>query len=310
MRNAIVATLMLAILPTSTGSLVFSLSQESPDRVVEERVVSYLREHVKPGERLIVSDLYNNVFKSLEERKVLDRLFNTFFKIPLFVAQYKASTNQIPSLADISRQFNLRVPGEAAVLLSIMEDDPRVPRFITRDPGTGEITAVDVDAVKKDRRFGQVLERTLTGWVGKDAPPFSLDLLDGKQLVSDDLKGKTYLLYFWFSGCPPCVRTAPHLVELQKQFGNRGFTVIAVNADRLLELETTDEQIAAYAKKAHFDFPVGHLNKRMQEAYGSVNVYPTLFLVDSKGVVEKHYVNYQPQSVLVEDVSSMLRNGP
>ncbi len=307
MTYTVLIEFLLAVTLTGSGPLALSYGQEKIDRETEERVVNYLRTHVKPGEQMIVTDLYNNVFKSPEERRVLDRLFNAFFKIPLFVAQYKASTNQIPTLADISRQFNLQVPGEAAVLLRIMVDDPRVPRFITLDPTSGEITGVDVDVVKKDRRFGQMLERTLTGWVGKDASPFTLDLLDGKQLNSGDLKGKSFLLYFWFTGCPPCARTAPHLVVLQKKFGNKGFTVIAVNADRLLELETTDAQIAAYAKKAGFDFPVGHLNKKMQEAYGSVNVYPTLFLVDSKGVIEKHYVNYQPLKVLEEDVASMLQ---
>jgi thiol-disulfide isomerase/thioredoxin len=288
-------------------SLGTVFAQEKTDRAIEERIVRYLREHVKPGERLIVSDLNNNVFKTPEERKVLDRMFNTFFKIPLFVAQYKAATNQIPSLADIARQFNLPVQGEVAVLLSIMESDPRVPKFIARDPISGEISAVDVEAVKKDRRFGQLLERTLTGWVGKDAPSFSLDLFDGKTLGSDDLKGKSYLLYFWFSGCPPCVRISPHLADLQRQFGGKGFTVVAVNADRVLELEVTDEQRAAYVKKAGWTFPVGHLNKKMQESYGSVNVYPILFLVDSNGIIQKQYVNYQPLKVLADDVASILK---
>ncbi len=288
-------------------SMAAVVAQEKTDRAIEERIVQYLREHVKPGERVIVSDLNNNVFKTPEERKVLDRMFNTFFKIPLFVAQYKAATSQIPSLADIARQFNLPVPGEVAVLLSIMESDPRIPNFITRDPSSGKITAVDVEAVKKDRRFGQLLERTLTGWVGKDAPPFSLDLFDGKTLASDELKGKNYLLYFWFSGCPPCVKISPHLAELQRQFGSRNFTVVAVNADRLLELETTDAQRAAYVKKAGWTFPIGHLNKKLQESYGSVNVYPTLFLVDSKGIIRKHYVNYQPLSVFADDIATLLK---
>jgi thiol-disulfide isomerase/thioredoxin len=282
-------------------------AQGKSDLATEEKVVQYLREHVKPGERLIVTDLYNNVFKTPEERRALDRLFNTFFKIPIFVAQYKASTNQIPTLADIARQFNLPVEGEASVLLSIIEDDPRVPRFITRDPKTGEITEVNVEAVKKDRRFGQVLERTLTGWPGKDAPAFTLQLLDGKPFSSEDLRGKNYLLYFWFSGCPPCVRISPHLVELQRKFENKNFTVVAVNADRFLELETTDEQRAAYVKKAGFSFPVAYLNKKMQEDYGNVNVYPTLFLVDSKGVIQKYYVSYQAQNVLTEDVAALLK---
>src|SRR5437867_6306759 len=162
--------------------LPLARAQTRADLDTEKRVVEYLREHVKPGERVIVSDLVNNVFKTPEERKVLERLFNTFFKIPLFVAQYKATTNQIPALADISRQFNLPIEGEAAVLLSIIVSDPRVPRFIQRDPKTGEIVSVDVEAVKKDRRFGQILERTLLGWAGKDAPAFTLELMDGGAL--------------------------------------------------------------------------------------------------------------------------------
>jgi thiol-disulfide isomerase/thioredoxin len=296
-----VTTLMLAFAP----GMVFA--QEKNDRAIEERIVRYLQEHVKPGDRLIVSDLNNNVFKTPEERKVLERMFNTFFKIPLFVAQYKATTNQIPSLADIAQQFNLPVQGEVAVILSILESDPRVPGFITRDPATGEITAVDIEAVKKDRRFGQLLDRTLAGWVGKDAPAFGLDLFDGRTLSSEDLKGKTCLIYFWFSGCPPCVRISPHLADLQRQFGNRNFTVVAVNADRLLELETTDEQRAAYVKKAGWTFPSGHLNKKIQDSFGSVNVYPTLFLVDSKGMIVKQYLNYQPLKVLADDAAAILK---
>jgi thiol-disulfide isomerase/thioredoxin len=305
MRVAAVILLLVSFTVVSAGRSMSERAQGSSDLSIEERIVKYLREHVRPGERLIVSDLHNDVFKTPEERKVLDKMFNVFFKIPLFVAQYKSSTNQIPTLADLARQFNLPVPGEVAVLLSIMDDDPRVPKFITRDPKTGEITSVDVEAVRRDRRFGQLLERSLTGWVGRDAAPFSLDLLDGTQLLSDDLKGKNFLLYFWFSGCPPCVRIAPHLVELQKQFGKKNFTVIAVNADRFLELDTTNDQIIAYGKKAGFNFPVGHLNKNMHEAYGSVNVYPTLFLVDSTGIIRKHYVNYQPLSVLATDVEAL-----
>lgn len=281
--------------------------QARPDLATEERIVKYLQQHVTPGTPVIVSDLYNNVFKSPEERKVLDRLFNTFFKIPLFVAQYKASTKQIPTLDDIARQFNMPVKGEAAVLLTIIDSDPRVPKFITRDPVTGEITVVDVEAVGKDRRFGQLLERTLAGWPGKDAPAFTLELLNGKTLSSDDLKGRACLLYFWFSGCPPCVKISPHLTELQRRFGDKGFTVVGVNADKYLELDVTDEQRAAYVKKAGFTFPVGHLSKKMQEDYGNVNVYPTLFLVDSKGVIHKYYVSYQTLETLAADVDALLK---
>lgn len=285
------------------------LQQGKTDLAVESRIVQYLKEHVKPGEPVVVSDLYNNVFKTPEERKVLNRLFNTFFKIPLFVAQYKATTNQIPTLADISRQFNLRVAGEAAVLLSIIESDPRVPGFIKRDPASGEITSVDVEAIKKDPKFGQVLERTLTGWVGRESPPFTMTLFDGKTFSSAQLKGKAFLLYFWFSGCPPCARIAPHLVQLQNKYGGANFTVVAANADRVLELEVTDAQRDAYVRKHGFNFPVGHLNRQMQEEFGYVSVFPTLFLVDRAGTIRKYYVNYQTLDALQRDVATVLSAG-
>ena len=281
-------------------------SYAQSDPAVEKRIVDYLKKNIAPGKPLVVSELYNNVFTAPEERKALDRLFNIFFKIPIFVAQYKAGTNRIPSLADLARQFNLQVPGEVPVLLTIMESDPRIPRFITRDPGSGEITGVDIEAVKKDKRFNQAIERALGGWVGRNAPAFTVDLLNGNPLNSANLTGKNYLIYFWFSGCPPCVQLSPHLVRLEKQFGGRNFAIIAVNADRFLELDTTDAERAAYVKQQGFRFPVAHLNKKMNEDYGSINVFPTLFFIDSRGIIRNHYLGYQSPEVLTADVKSLL----
>lgn len=276
------------------------------DLSAEKRVVEYLKQNVTPGKPLVVSDLYSNIFTAPEERKALDRLFNIFFKIPVFVAQHKAGTNRIPTLDDIARQFNLQIPGEVPVLLTILESDPRIPKFMTRDAKTGEINGVDIEAVKKDRRFSQAIERTMAGWVGKKAPDFTLDLLEGKTLSSASLAGRSHLIYFWFSGCPPCLQLAPHLAGIEKQYGGKRFTIVAANADRLLELDTTDAERAAYIKKAGFRFPVGHMNKKMHEDYGGVSVYPTLFLVDAYGVIRQHYVGYQRPEALAADIKNLL----
>src|SRR5215467_9598954 len=134
---------------------------------IEARIIGYLKANVTPGHTVVVSDLYNNVFKTPEERKVLDRLYSTFFKIPMFIVQYNTATKNIPTLQELSEQFNFTVPGEADVILRIMEADPRVPKFIERNPKTGEITRVDIDAVKASPQFSRVLERTIAGWPGK-----------------------------------------------------------------------------------------------------------------------------------------------
>src|SRR5712691_10530865 len=154
---------------------------------VETRIVEYLKANVTPGHPVIVSDLYNNVFKTPEERKVLDRLYSTFFKIPMFIVQYNTGSRKIPTLKELSEQFNFTVPGEADVILRIMEADPRVPKFFDRDPKTGEITKIDIERIKASPQFSRVIERTITGWEGKDAPPFALTAYDGKPVTSAQL---------------------------------------------------------------------------------------------------------------------------
>jgi thiol-disulfide isomerase/thioredoxin len=301
-QNHFILKAVLLLLSAGFAAAAFAQS----DTAIEERIVDYLKKNVTPGKPLIVSELYNKVFTAPEERKALDRLFNTFFKIPVFVAQYKAGTNRTPAIADIARQFKLRIPGEVQILLTIMDSDPRVPKFITRDAKTGEITSVDIEAVKNDKRFSQAIERTMSGWVGKSAPAFELDLLNGNKLSSADLSGRNYLIYFWFSGCPPCVQLSPHLVSIEKQFGGKQFTIIAINADRLLELETTDAERQAYIKNQGFQFPVAHLNKKMYEDYGGVSDYPTLFLVDTQGIIRKHYIGYHSPEIIATDIKELL----
>lgn len=272
----------------------------------EARIVQYLKENVKPGQRVVVSELYNNVFTQPEERAALNRLFNTFFKIPLFAAQYQKATGKPPTTAEIAEQFRFQVDGQAALMLRIMESDPRMPKFLKRDEQSGEITSVDVDAILAHPRFGKQLERTITGFEGRPAAAFSLAGYDGATVSSESLQGRPHLLYFWFTNCPPCVKIAPILVELHKAYRAKGFEIVGVNADRVLEIPASDEERAAYAKKLGIAFPLVHMTAEAQEAYGQVSVFPTLFFVDKKGTIVKYLVNFQEQAVLEQAIKLAL----
>src|SRR5215467_2312254 len=129
----------------------------------ETKIVEYLKANVQPGKPVIVSEL-NKTFTSPDEQKVLNRLFNTFFKIPMFVVQYNTSTKKIPTLRELGEQFNFTVPGEANVMLRIIESDPRIPKFLTRNTRNNEITAIDVEKVTANPQFGRVLEQTIANW--------------------------------------------------------------------------------------------------------------------------------------------------
>jgi thiol-disulfide isomerase/thioredoxin len=273
----------------------------------EVRVVEYLRQHVKPGQRVVVSELYNNVFTAPDERAVLNRLFDTFFKIPLFAVQYQKATGQPPSLKEIAEQFRFNVPGQADVMLRIMESDPRMPRFLERNAQTGEIERVDVEAILADPRFGRRLERTIAGFEGRPAPPFSIAAYDGSPIGSADLAGQPHLIYFWFTNCPPCLSTTPVLVDLYRTYRPKGFEIVGVNADKVLEVPADDSARAEYAKNNAIAFRLAHMTPEMQAAYGQVSVFPTLFFVDRKGTIVKQLVNAPPRATLEEAIQLALR---
>jgi thiol-disulfide isomerase/thioredoxin len=293
----------LAVIAFVLAALV--AAPQAPE--AEVRVVEYLKANVRPGQPVVLSELYNSVFAGPDERAALNRLFNTFFKMPLYVAQHQKAAGKPPTLAEISEQFRFLVPGEADVMLRIMESDPRMPKFLTRDPGTGEITSVDVEKILAHPRFGKALERTITGWEGRPAPAFSTTTDDGQPLASEALVGKPHLLYFWFTGCPPCVRISPLLAELEKAYAAEGFRIVGLNADRVLELPYTDADRAAYAKKNALGFTLAHMTAEAQEAYGAVSVFPTMFFVDAKGTIVRHFVNFQEKAVLEEAVKAALQ---
>jgi thiol-disulfide isomerase/thioredoxin len=252
-----------------------------------------------------VSELYNNVFTAADERKALDRLFNTFFKIPMFVVQYNTATKQIPTLQELSEQFNFQVPGQADVMLRIMESDPRVPKFLERDPRSGEITRIDVPAITTSRQFGRQLERTISGWEGKDAPAFTIQSYAGQEVSSAQYAGQPHMIYVWFTNCPPCVRTGPLLVELFNKYSSQGFKIVAANADRYLELPYDDKTRSDYINS--IKFTTAHLTTEMNQALGGVSVFPTMFFVDKQGVVVKHFVNFQDKTILENAIQTVMK---
>lgn len=264
----------------------------------QAKILTYIRDHLKAGQPVRITELYNTIFTSAEDRAALSKLYKDFFRIPMFVVQYQQQFSAPPSLKTIAEQFSLGSAEEADTLLRVMETDPRVPKFISRDPQTGEITKVDVEMVRNDPRFAQGAVHELGGWEGRTAPAFDLTGAYGVRVSSSELVGKVSLLYVWFTGCPPCMQEAPILVRFQREFGAKGFEIVGANADDLLGLGVSDEARRGYTQKEGITFPVVRWTNQANQAYGSVSIYPTLFLIDRKGIIVGHWVGFTSASTL------------
>ncbi|MDE0123948.1 MAG: TlpA disulfide reductase family protein [Bryobacterales bacterium] len=68
--------------------------------------------------------------------------------------------------------------------------------------------------------------------VGDTLPPIGLPDAEGRVWSNRDLEGKAVLLNFWATWCAPCRREMPIFEEVQRTYGSREFTVLAVSVDR------------------------------------------------------------------------------
>ncbi len=66
--------------------------------------------------------------------------------------------------------------------------------------------------------------------IGKPAPGFSGNTLDGRQIHLSDLKGSIVALSFWASWCEPCKTELPVLQDAAQTYSKAGLKVLAVNA--------------------------------------------------------------------------------
>ena len=98
----------------------------------------------------------------------------------------------------------------------------------------------------------------------------------------------------------------PHLVSLQKRFQDQNFTVVGLNADRVLEIDYKDSDRKAYLEENRVDFPIAHLTSEIQSNYGGVQLFPTIFLVDKQGIIRSHFVNYQDENVIQKAIEEIL----
>jgi len=287
------------------GAILIGALLQQPD--AETRIVNYLKANVRRGEPVEITRLKNDVFKTPEEQLALQRLFNTFFKIPMAIVEFQARTGRIPKLQELSDQFHFKIPGQMDVMLRIMESDPRISKFLTRNPTTGEITKIDVEVVRNDPQFGQNLDRTIAGWEGQFAPSFAMISFAKLPLNSAQYRGKPHLIYFWFTNCPPCVQTTPILVKMYDKYSSKGFGIVSANADQVLGLSYTDLNRADYIRKEKVRFPVGHMTPVMQKSYGGVTLFPTMFFVNRQGRIVKHMVSLQTEAQIDAAIQEALK---
>jgi thiol-disulfide isomerase/thioredoxin len=134
--------------------------------------------------------------------------------------------------------------------------------------------------------------------VGEVAPDFTVH--DQGQTVSlDKYRGKTVVLNFWASWCPPCLEEFPSLMQLEQQVP--GVVVLAVSFD------TDADAYRQYVAENHLDNMVItlDLSQKSNLAYGTTRP-PETYIIDSQGRIRRKFIGAQDWTS--PEIENYLRN--
>jgi thiol-disulfide isomerase/thioredoxin len=134
-------------------------------------------------------------------------------------------------------------------------------------------------------------------------PTFTLpSVKDGSMVKASGYKGQAMLINFFATWCPPCRKEIPSLIELQKEYGPKGFTVIGISTD-----QGGAALVDKFVKKMGTNYPVLLSDSTTLTDFGGILGIPTSFLINREGDVVKRYDGYVDHKTLVNDLNAILK---
>lgn len=145
---------------------------------------------------------------------------------------------------------------------------------------------VDKTLAQHDQTVSDINQEAqrIAGMVDKPAADWTLKDLAGASHSLADYRGKIVLLDFWYSGCGWCIKEMPQLKQVAEDFKNDPVVLLGMNTDQ------NDADAASTVKSMGLNYTTLHA-VGIPEKYG-VEGFPTLVLIDPKGVVRAMHVGY------------------
>ncbi len=123
---------------------------------------------------------------------------------------------------------------------------------------------------------------------GDKAPALAIEKWVKGEPITGFEKGKVYIVEFWATWCGPCIKSMPHLSELQKEYKDKGLTVIGVTSvDRSNTLAAVEKMVADKGDTMGYTV-AWDTERKTSDAFmmaANQNGIPCSFVVNQEGTV-------------------------
>jgi peroxiredoxin len=127
--------------------------------------------------------------------------------------------------------------------------------------------------------------------------------LDGQLQPMVQWKGKTIIVNFWATWCPPCLEEMPELSGVHAQYQGQGLVVLGISSDEL-------NKIREFAQQTPVSYPLlsGDLDAMsISESLGNnKGILPYTAIISPDGSIVKTYFGRVNQSLLEETFLPLL----
>jgi cytochrome c biogenesis protein CcmG/thiol:disulfide interchange protein DsbE len=139
-----------------------------------------------------------------------------------------------------------------------------------------------------------------TGTIGKPAPVFTLERLDGSGKVAlADLSGKVVVMNFFASWCLPCTQENPALVRVYERYRSSDVVMLGVNYQ-----ESRDNGLAYVQRMGMGWATVADDDGRVALSYGVFGP-PETFFIGPDGVIAGRHIGPIDEATLVNAIETL-----
>ena len=125
----------------------------------------------------------------------------------------------------------------------------------------------------------------ITGVERHMAPDFALTNAEGRTVQLSALRGRVVLLNFWATWCKPCGVEIPWFVDLQRDYGERGLSVVGISVD-----DDGWKSVKPYIAGLRVNYPVMIGGDAIIRLYGGLDSLPTTLVIDRNGRVAATHI--------------------